>query len=292
MARQWEAELVVDRSLAAALVREQFGLAAATVELVAAGWDYTVHRVDGVWAFRFPRRAQVLEPLRRELEVLPQLAPLLPVGVPEPVHAGVPSEAFPWPFYGSAWLPGREATLAAGRDALAPQLGRLLRTIHDADVPGLPVDVMRRADMRLRVPRLRDELAACEEEGIWSPPAAVSPLLELAERLPPPVTATVCHGDLHVRQLLVDGSRLTGLVDWVDVCRSDPGLDLQIAFAFLEPDTRPAFFDAYGPVAEASLVRARIVALFLSAALARYGRAEANAAVEREAVASLGRALR
>jgi aminoglycoside phosphotransferase (APT) family kinase protein len=102
---------------------------------------------------------------------------------------------------------------------------------------------------------------------------------------------TVCHGDLHFRQVLVDGSRVTGIVDWVDVCRSDPGIYLQLALAYLPLEARPVFFDEYGPVGEESLLRARVLALNLSAVLARYGRAQGLERVEREAVASLDRAV-
>ena len=43
---------------------------------------------------------------------------------------------------------------------------------------------------------------------------------------------------------------------------------------------------------EAQLLRARVLAIQLCAALAEYGRVERNESVEREAVAGLDRALR
>jgi hypothetical protein len=58
----------------------------------------------------------------------------------------------------------------------------------------------------------------------------------------------------------------------------------------LPPGAREAFYAEYGPVAEESLVRARVLAFFLSAVLARYGRAQGLRDVEREAVGSLERA--
>lgn len=290
MRHPWHPEEAVGEELARTLVREQFpGIAAATVELVSSGWDYTVHRVDGEWAFRFPRREIVVEPMRLEVAVLPALAPSLPVPVPAAVHVGAPTSAFPWPFYGARWLPGREASLAPERHGLAAQLGRFLRRLHAAPVPGLPVDVNGRADMTKRVPVTREALGEIEE--LWSAPPAVEGLFARALELPPPAALVTCHGDLHFRQLLVDGPRLTGVVDWVDVCLSDPGIDLMVAFAFLPPEARPAFFDEYGEVADDSLVRARVLALNLSAILARYGHAEGNGPVEQEALASLDRAV-
>lgn len=290
MADIWRAERVVGEELARELVRAQLpSIPADRVELVSAGWDYTVHRIDSEWAFRFPRREVVLEPMRREIAVLPALAPLLPVPVPAAVHVGAPDERFPWPFYGARWLAGREAALAAERDALAPQLGRFLRRLHDASVPDLPVDVNGRADMPRRVPVTREALAAIEE--VWAAPGAVDELLERALELPPPESLVTCHGDLHFRQLLVDGPRLTGVVDWVDLCLSDPGIDLMVVYAFLPPEARPAFFAEYGAAPDDSLLRARVLALNLSAILARWARAEGNRPVEEEALASLDRTL-
>ncbi len=290
MARHWQAEQVVDERLAQELVRAQFpAIAADSVMLVAAGWDYTVHRVDGEWAFRFPRREVVLEPMERELRVLERLAPVFPV--PSPTHLGAPTASFPWPFWGALWLPGKEASAASETDrhALAPQLGRLLRRLHALDVADLPVDVVRRADMSFRVARTREELAAVAP--LWPSPPSVRAFLDHAERLPAAEPVATCHGDLHFRQLLVDGPQVTGVVDWVDVCRADPGIDLQLVYAFLPPSARAAFFDAYGDVGESSLVRARVIALNLSAVLARYGQDAGLPAVETEALASLDRSV-
>ena len=59
----------------------------------------------------------------------------------------------------------------------------------------------------------------------------------------------------------------------------------------MPPDARPAFFNEYGEATDESLVRARVVALNLSAALARYGRDQGQPQVEREAVAALDRTV-
>jgi aminoglycoside phosphotransferase (APT) family kinase protein len=294
--QHWEAEAVVDERLARDLVREHFpALVADSVELVSSGWDYTIHRVDAEWAFRFPRRTVVLEPMQRELAVLPVLGERLPVPLPVPVHVAGPSAGFPWPFYGARWLDGAEIGGTENRSRLARALAGILRRLHAPDVLDslayLPVDVVHRADMGVRVGRTRAELEAAAADGIWDPPPAVHDLLRRAERLPPFEPSAVCHGDLHFRQVLADDSGVTGIVDWVDVCRADPGIDLQLAFAFFGPEDRVEFFDEYGPVAESSLVRARVVALSLSASLARYGRATGARELEREAVASLDRAV-
>lgn len=109
MPEVWAAERHVDEERVRSLIRAQFDeLAADEVTLVSEGWD-VVHRVDGKWAFRFPRRCVVVPGTEREIEVLPEIATRLPVGVPAPVFVGRPGDGFPWPFYGSRYLRGDRA---------------------------------------------------------------------------------------------------------------------------------------------------------------------------------------
>ena len=61
-------------------------------------------------------------------------------------------------------------------------------------------------------------------------------------------------------------------------------------WSFVPPEARSAFLDAYGTIGEAQLLRSRVLAIGLCAVLARYGRHEGLASVEREALAGLQRA--
>jgi aminoglycoside phosphotransferase (APT) family kinase protein len=137
----------------------------------------------------------------------------------------------------------------------------------------------------------RGDLAELERLRIWHPPPFVAELLDEAERLPPSALPAVVHGDLHFRHVLVEGGRVTGVIDWGDVCRSDPAIDLHLLWSFLPPESRPAFLEDYGPVDEAQLLRARVLALSICAALALYAHVEDLPNVEREALAGLARAL-
>lgn len=282
MSEVWSAEERVDENRARRLIREQFEeIAADKVALVSEGWDYAVFRVDGDWAFRFPRREVVVPGTEREIAVLPVLAARLDVGVPAPVFVGRAGDGFPWPFYGARYLEGVEA---AGRPVDPVALGAALRALHapetlDAVGDELPSDPLGRVDMVTRLPRLR-------ELGIDAPA-----LVGAAQELPPARHTAVCHGDLHMRQLLVDGETLTGIVDWVDVCRSDPAVDLSVAWSTLDAARRPAFFIAYGEVDEETRMRARVVAAFLCGMLADWARKERVPVVLDAAVAGLGRAI-
>jgi aminoglycoside phosphotransferase (APT) family kinase protein len=224
------------------------------------------------------------------------LAPQLPIPVPEPVFVGVPADGFPWPFFGSVLLAGEELGEAELDDGARVEVGRalarFLRVLHGTDVAhDLPPDANRRADMRTRVPKTREQLADLESEGIWQRPPSVNRLLDEAERLPDSAVSAVVHGDLHFRQVLVDrNARPTGVIDWVDVCRSDPAIDLSMLWSYLSPEGREVFLTEYGPVSDEQLLRARVIAFSLCAALAHYGHSEGFGAIEREALAGLERA--
>lgn len=293
MTADWTPERVVDDALVRRLL-SQFGeLSGASPRPFAEGWDYSVWTVGEQWAFRFPRRAVVVPGTRLEIRVLPLLAPSLPVAIPAPVFVGRPTDEFPWPFFGSRLLPGHElAELELGDEArvrAATELGRFLRTLHASDIAELPPDSNRRAEMPTRVAKTREQLAAVDD--LWPRPALVERLLAEAERLPEPALGTVVHGDLHQRQLLAqpDGS-LTGVLDWVDVCRSDAAIDFPLYWSHFPPAARDAFLDAYGPVTDEQLLRARVLAFSLCAALAAYGRDTGHRAVLDDALAGLRRA--
>lgn len=301
---EWRAEIVADEALARRLVGGQFpDLDGGAFCLLGEGWDNTVWLVDERWVFRFPRRAVAVPAVERQRRILPALAGRLPLPVPCPVFGGRPGDGFPWPFFGCELLPGRELADAAldeaSRRRLAEPLGRFLRAlhrVHAGSVPGapsLPVDPMGRADMAFRVPRTRARLVELAELDLWQAPPGIGELLAEAEALAAPPATVIAHGDLHLRHLLVDGGGVpSAVIDWDDLCLADPSVDLVLYWCALPPSARGAFVDAYGPVERAALVRARVLALFLSGTLAVYGRQERIPALEREAVRALELAAR
>jgi len=73
---------------ARAAIREQTPLAARTVAELGRGTDSVAYLVDDEWVARFPLVADARETLRRELALLPMLAPALPVAIPAVEHVG------------------------------------------------------------------------------------------------------------------------------------------------------------------------------------------------------------
>ena len=301
---EWAADVELDAADVRRLVGTQFpdvrldGLAP-----YAAGWDNALWVTGEGIAFRFPRRAIAVPGVAREIAVLPSLAPRLPLPIPVPEWIGVPDEWYPWPFFGARLLPGREIAdvgLDGAREAFGARLGRFLRALHEPAIraalgDGLPVDPNVRADMAVRVPRTRERFATLERLGLWTPPPRALALLDEAETLPPPSGAVLVHGDLHVRHVLVGDDRLpSAVIDWGDLAVAEPSVDLSRYWSQLDRPARAAFREAYGPerLTPARLLRARILALFLDAALAAYANDVGDPALERTTLGALERTLR
>lgn len=293
----WAAEVVVGAAAARRLIDSQFPeLESARIELLGEGWDMTVYLVGGRHVFRFPRREVVVPGLRRELEVLPRLAPALPLAIPVPELVGRPGDGYPWPFYGAPLIPGAEVGRAgleqAELDALAPLLGRFLRVLHSQSAPaGLPADPNRRADIPLRASRVREALTRLEIAGVWSRRTEVEPLLRDAEGLAPADERVLTHGDLHLRHLLVDGGRASGVIDWIDVCVAPREIDFPLYWSLFSDAGRRGFRRAYGELDDGSLRRSRVLALNLCSILADYAHTEGVDWLLRAAVAGLDRTL-
>jgi aminoglycoside phosphotransferase (APT) family kinase protein len=292
----WTPDVEVEEPLVRRLVAQFPELDGAPLRKLASGWDNSVWVVDERYAFRIPHREVAAPGVERELALLPELAPLLPLPVPRPVFVGRPAEGYSWPFFGAELLAGEEAGSAGLDDeqrlAVALELAGFLRALHAVEPDErLPRDPNGREDMAKRSLLAREELAQLERLGVWRAPARAEELLAAAEGLPQPEAPVVAHGDLHFRHLLVHDGHASGVIDWGDVCLADPAVDLPLLWSFVAPEQRGAFLKTYGRVSEAQLVRSRLLALQLCATLTHYGRSEGNDGVERAGVDGLDRTL-
>lgn len=272
MANPWDPTHLVSPELARELIEAQFPeLMPAQVAPLGSGWDNTVLRVNGTLAFRFPRREIAVPLLETELRVLPRLQ--LPLPVPKPLYTGRPGAGYPWPFYGHEALPGVSADAAQlseeQRLLAAAPLGAFLRALH-AQPAG---DAAPGGAGRTDVERLLRELRARQPE--------VVPFAErVATQCTAPEPRALVHGDLHSRQLLFHAGTLSGVIDWGDAHFNDPAVDLSVAFSFLQPAARPAFFEAYGAAAPPL---SRLIALHVSAATLMWAVDLRDEPLEREA---------
>jgi aminoglycoside phosphotransferase (APT) family kinase protein len=299
---EWTPEIELDEPLVRGLLRQFPELPAQTVRPIDAGWDNAVWLVDEVWAFRFPHRRIAVDGVRREIAALPALAPHVPLPIPVPTYVGRPAAGYPWPFFGAPYLAGIDLATARLPDQTRVRagsaIGAFLRRLHDPALATrlasvLPIDPMRRADLRVRQPRARERLAELASRGLWRRTEAADEMVTTAIGLSdePPPAPVVSHGDLHVRHLLVQSNgEITGVIDWGDICRGDPAIDLSIAYAAFRGDARRALIEAYGSISAAQEHRARVLALFLSATLLLWANDVGMAELAVEARTGLDRA--
>src|SRR3954468_11098331 len=93
------ADRPLDDDLARRLIAAQFPrLGPVRVTGRSGGVDHHAIEVDAAWIVRFPKRAECEPMLRRELMLLPHVAPLVPIPVPVYELVGAPTPDFPFLF--------------------------------------------------------------------------------------------------------------------------------------------------------------------------------------------------
>jgi aminoglycoside phosphotransferase (APT) family kinase protein len=180
--------------------------------------------------------------LDREFRVLQELA-TLDLGVPTPVAFGM-SDALGARGFLMARLPGvpMEHTPDA---ALLPSYARLV-----ADVSMIPVGASPWMATNL-VPRTNQNLIDWVEEK--SADLAGDRLRDyclgwLRERRPASGPLVIAHGDPNPGNILIDGGRITGIVDWEFACVTDDPLAalMRVTWMYHSEAVRPVFCEAMG----------------------------------------------
>jgi aminoglycoside phosphotransferase (APT) family kinase protein len=86
----------------------------------------------------------------------------------------------------------------------------------------------------------------------------VRAIWEAALQAPLDVPPTWLHGDLHPRNVLVDQGAISAIIDWGDITAGDRATDLaSIWMLFDSAGARQEALAAYGPISEATLLRAQ-----------------------------------
>lgn len=200
------------------------------------GWDSDAVLVDGRRVERTARRPGAVDGLRREADLLPWLAPRLPLPVPQPVVVGeaplVVSHGF---------VPGTPiVTPDAAQGAV---LGAFLAALHDVPLDeavahGLPGPEVTRGWRDTAFDRFADDVLP----RLPDPDLLASRLERLRAA---PATALV-HGDLRPEHVLTADGRITGVIDWSDARAGDPAKDLVWPLLGTGPAVAAAVVEAYG----------------------------------------------
>jgi aminoglycoside phosphotransferase (APT) family kinase protein len=262
------AEVSVDLDTARALLADQHpDLAALPLRPAGEGWDNAIIRLGDSLALRMPRRDAAARLIEHEQRWLPELAPVLPIDVPAPTRVGEPGGDYPYRWSIVPWLEGRTANRERPADAEAERLGAFLAALHVPSPPDAPRNPVRGVPLEARRQAVEERLARLAQvtsridariDGLWRSALAA----------PIDVAPTWLHGDLHPRNVLVSGGRLSAVIDWGDVAAGDRATDLAaIWMLFEDRAARERAIDASGPHSEATLARARGWAVFFGAVL-------------------------
>jgi aminoglycoside phosphotransferase (APT) family kinase protein len=239
----------IDAALVERLVAEQFpawsGLPVHEVD--PQGWDNRTYRVGDGLSVRLPSAAAYVPAVEKEQRVLPYLAPLLDVAVPEPVALGRPGSGYPFPWSVRRWLAGSVAARSVvDVSALAADVGQALRQLRsvppaDGPAPG-PHSFDRGAHPSVYGHEVDRALTAL---GDMVDQRACRQVWEAACASSWAGSGVWFHGDVSATNLLVDGGgRLSALIDFGTCGVGDPACDLVLAWTFLDHTGRRVFRDA------------------------------------------------
>lgn len=239
--------IVVTTQQVRALVDSQFPqwavLDVQPVEL--SGWDNRSFRLGDEMLIRMPSAERYVAQVEKEHRWLPALAPLLPVPIPAPLALGRPGEDYPfcWSIY--CWLEGEPlARHLDGVDlsVIATDVAAFLQALHGIDASAGPPAgahnfhrggslAVYEEEARASAARLSDEVDQALAMEIWQ--------LALSSRWQG--QGVWVHGDIAEGNLLVQGGRLSAVIDFGSSGVGDPSSDLILAWNVLDAESRAVF---------------------------------------------------
>jgi len=224
------------------------------------GWDNVAIRLGARRAVRLPRVATAAPLIEREIRWLPRMSRGWAFGAPVPERVGEPGRGYPWRWTVVPWFEGADAAVEALDADGAEDLGRALRQVHTPAPDDAPDTPWRTRPLRDRADTTSEGLAGlarlCAEGGhAWDEAATRAALAEAADLAWR--GDTWVHADVHLKNLIVRGGRLAAIVDWGEAAAGDPAQDAGQLWLALDGRLVDRAFDAYGPVDEAFLARAR-----------------------------------
>ncbi len=241
----------IDAPLVRRLIAAQFpqwrDLPVTPVELD--GNDNRTYRLGEDMTVRLPTAPGYVPAVAKENHWLPLLAPALPVAVPPILGQGAPGEGYPFPWSVRGWLHGQTADRGRIDDIsqFAVSVAEFLRVLQCCDTAGGPLagehsfyrgaspthyDEETRRCLAALIGRIDTGRAAAVWDAALTAPWHGSPVW--------------FHGDIASGNLLVEGGKLTAVIDFGTSGIGDPACDLVIAWTMFSGGSRQAFRQAVG----------------------------------------------
>ncbi|KZS60351.1 aminoglycoside phosphotransferase family protein [Mycobacterium ostraviense] len=207
------------------------------------GVDNRTFRLGDELSIRLPTADWYADQVAKEQHWLPQLAPWLPLPIPQPVAMGGPAFHYPYPWSVYRWLDGATAAEAVTDwGPIGCALGHFLRTLHHIDpgdgpepgphnfFRGAPVSVYAEETSTV-IDELGGEIDVAGAQAVW---AAATGSTRAGE-------PCWFHGDVAADNLLTQRGRLTAVIDFGLCGIGDPACDTAIAWTHLDTVNRTAF---------------------------------------------------
>lgn len=236
----------IDAALVERLVRTQFPrwaeLPVTPVEVD--GHDNRTYRLGQEMTVRLPTGEAYVAAVDKEHRWLSVLAPWLPVAIPISVAKGAPGEGYPFSWSIRRWLDGQTASRDRTDElsALATSVAEFILALQHIDATdGPPAGAhtfYRGASLAHYDGETRRCLAVLDGRIDTKSAAAVWEAGMRAIWHGPPVWF---HGDIASGNLLVNATRLAGVIDFGTAGVGDPACDLVIAWTLFSGDSRESF---------------------------------------------------
>lgn len=262
------AEFPIDEALVAGLLADQHpDLADLPLQEIDAGWDNAMFRLGDRLAVRIPRRAVAADLIAHEQAWLPRMAGRLTLPIPVPYRVGAPGRGYPWRWSVVPWLDGVAADLCEPLPSQAGPFAGFLRSLHVTAPPGAPANQFRGVPLRARAAAVVERMQRLSLKTSLITPQ-IRATWQTALAAPLDLAPTWVHGDLHSRNVLIEGGVIVGIIDWGDLTSGDCATDLaSIWMLFGDPAARGAALAAYSNLTEATILRAKGWAVFFGVML-------------------------
>jgi len=243
------AEVDVDEALVRRLLEEQHpDLSHLPLAHLDSGWDNVLFRLGSEYIARIPRRKIAAQLMRNEQRWLPELAPRLPIAVPEPIHVGNPTGFYPWHWSVLPWFDGGCADEVPPADDQADRFAEFLLALHKPAPTDAPENPVRGVPLSVRVENTQERMIHVRQKTNLLNPA-IEALWEAALSAPGDSVRCWLHGDLHAQNVLVDANgAFRAIIDWGDITAGDAATDLAGTWALFESaSAREQVLQGYGP---------------------------------------------
>ena len=217
--------------------------------LASGGTVNAVYRLGDEFTVRLPFLEGGVACLDLEARWLPQLAPRVPVPIPEVVALGQPAEGYPRRWAVHRWMEGENlvqgeaATEPEAEQRLARDLASFVVALRKVDLAGGP-PAHRGAPLRTADEETRGSIDALRGTDELFDFDALLDAWEAVLHVPDwPGSPCWSHSDLMPSNLLGANGRLTAVLDFGTVGMADPAVDLIPAWNLLTPAARQTFRD-------------------------------------------------